>query len=73
MMAAPTNKSTGIAIFSSLMRRVDCGIERGDAGRFSHDRQEQSAAFDLPADRHIPGFAAAQLALVEPDFDAAGA
>ena len=37
------------------------------------DRNEQPAVVDLLADLAVPGIAAPQLALVEPDFDTGGA
>jgi hypothetical protein len=37
------------------------------------DCNEQRAVLDLPADRLIPRIAAAQLALIKPDFDTSGA
>src|ERR1700728_4051465 len=38
-------------------------------GVFRDHRHEQGAVLDLPSDRRIPGIAAPQLALVEPDLD----
>src|SRR5271165_1207950 len=38
-----------------------------------YDRDEQVTGFDLSADFRIPGIAAAQFALVEPDLDGSGA
>jgi hypothetical protein len=37
------------------------------------DRDEERAVVNLPADLPVPGFSAAQLALVEPNLDSAGA